>query len=71
MNINDIKENTLRNYAILILLIIASYLTDFRSALYCLIGGGIVGLIFRYSYMMYIMIFRKQIVKHKSEKNKN
>lgn len=56
---SDLKEGTVRNYAILILMVIATYLNDFKIAAYCLIAGGIIGLIYKFGYEIITNITKK------------
>lgn len=50
---NKASENTVRNYAILLLMILATYLNDFKIAMYCLIAGGVIGVIYKLSFIFY------------------
>lgn len=58
MDIKNIKESTLRVYVILLLMIVASYLTDFKTAAYGLIAAGIIGLLYQLGY--YLIFDRKK-----------
>lgn len=52
------KENTVRNYAILFLFIIAAYLSDVKVLFYGAIAAALIGLIYRLGYMLYIKVFQ-------------
>lgn len=56
----DLKESTVRNIAIIILLIIASFFVELKLLLYGCSGAIIIGLIYRYTYLAYINFFQNK-----------
>ncbi len=57
INLNN--ETHVRNLAILVLLIIVSFLFDIKTALIYLAVGLGIGLVYRFIYMLYTKYFQK------------
>jgi len=51
-----LKEETVRNYAILILLIISTYFGEFKITFYCLLAGLLLSLIYDF---IWVLLMRK------------